>query len=107
MNPTVEPTDQFDEYIIVRGLLQQRAAEVGMGSDRGTAAVDNLLRQLEGTDAYHSLDVAEIIDEPTDGDAGDRDDQGDQEISDGGRPQPTRSEPADFGGGESTGVQDL
>lgn len=24
-----------------------------------------------------------------------------------GRPSPTRSEPADFGGGESTGVQDL
>jgi len=24
-----------------------------------------------------------------------------------GRPEPTRSEPADFGGGETTGVQDL
>lgn len=28
-------------------------------------------------------------------------------LGDGGRPEPTRSEPADFGGGESTGVQDL
>ena len=26
---------------------------------------------------------------------------------DGGRPEPSRSEPADFGGGETTGVQDL
>ena len=33
-------------------------------------------------------------------------DLGDFEA-DGGREEPTRSEPADFGGGESTGVQDL
>lgn len=32
----------------------------------------------------------------------------DEEVEpDGGRPEPTRSEPADFGYGESTGVQDL
>jgi hypothetical protein len=31
-----------------------------------------------------------------------RDDDGDD-----GRPEPARSEPADFGGGESTGVQEL
>jgi hypothetical protein len=28
-------------------------------------------------------------------------------IKDDARPEPERSEPADFGGGESTGVQDL
>jgi len=28
-------------------------------------------------------------------------------AGDGGRPEPEKSEPADFGGGESTGVQDL
>jgi len=31
----------------------------------------------------------------------------DDEVEDDGRPEPTRSEPADFGGGETTGVQDL
>jgi hypothetical protein len=34
-----------------------------------------------------------------------RDDDGDD--GDDGRPEPARSEPADFGGGESTGVQEL
>ena len=32
---------------------------------------------------------------------------GDRDGSDGGRAEPTRHEPADFGGGESTGVPDL
>jgi hypothetical protein len=31
----------------------------------------------------------------------------DSDDSDDGRPEPVRSGPADFGGGESTGIQDL
>ena len=33
--------------------------------------------------------------------------QADTDDEDSGRPEPTRHEPADFGGGETTGVQDL
>lgn len=78
---------------------------------RNYAAVEDFL-------ADYALDAAEAIDD-ADGvaqalrhaaeevDYQAREDNIDVSDNDDGREEPARSEPADFGGGESTGVQDL
>jgi len=68
--------------------------------------------------ANYALDAAEALDDPDavaqalqhaadDVEYQARTGNIDVSDDDDGRPEPTRSEPADFGGGETTGVQDL
>jgi hypothetical protein len=83
--------DTDDALVQARAYKQYVIAEVSsLGGGEHLVTEDTLIQHYETVSRETAKQVLDI---------GDDDDDG--------RDEPTRSEPADFGGGESTGVQDL
>lgn len=83
--------DTDDALVQARAFKQYVIGSVSsLGFDEGIVTEDVLVQHYETVSRETAKDVLDLND--------DDDDE---------REEPTRSEPADFGGGESTGVQDL